>query len=555
MQSLYFLVKIILSGILFPVIILNKRAVISFFVCAVLSVGLILRVAVINDTLSSDAAASQSSRRIQVASSRGMIYDRNMVPLVNNQEKTLLAVDPTAEAMESLKLQLTAEEYDIACEKAANGKPFLLECESYNEDCDSVVAMTVYQRYASTENAVHTIGYLDSQGNGIYGIEKAFESLLDKYSGTLSVRYSADATGRMLRGDDFEIVSDGYGSDGGIVLTIDSEIQRICQEAAKRNGLETGAIVVLDAKTSEILALSSFPAFDRENMTASLMSTTSPFLNRVLSAYSVGSVFKPVVAAAALETGIDEDTTFECKGYVMVNGQRFNCHKKDGHGVLDMAQATAVSCNAYFIQLSELVGAEKIIETASALGFGTEITLCDYMKSSEGNLPDVLSIDSAPALANLSFGQGTLLATPLQIAAVYCAFANGGYYRQPYILKEMINDNRNVTAYYKNEINSKVLTESICEKVGEMLSLTVSDGSGKLAKPMCYDAAGKTATAETGWIENGEEIYHTWFAGYYPDDEPEYVIVVFNENGDSSSTDCAPVFRDIADGITSLYGS
>lgn len=533
--------------------ILNKRAVISFLVCMLLCVSLVLRVAVINRNLASDAVTSQSTRRIYIASSRGMIYDRNMLPLVNRREKTVLIVDPTQEAMSCLDAQLTEAEYAVACENAEAGKPFLLECESWQGECASIEAVTVYERYSSTDTAVHAIGYTDSSGNGASGIEKALDSLLNEYSGQLSVRYSADATGGMLRGNDFEIISDGFASEGGIVLTIDREIQRVCEESVKRNGLEAGGAVVLDVGTSEILALVSFPCFNRDNMAESLTAEDSPFLNRVLNAYSVGSVFKPVVAAAALETGISENTLFECKGYVTVNGQRFNCHKKDGHGLINMSQAVAVSCNSYFIQLGQLIGAEIIIETASALGLGEEIELCEGMSSSGGILPDASEIDSAPALANLSFGQGTLLSTPLQIAAVYCAFANGGYYRQPYILKEMVNENSEITAYYKNEISNKVLPDSVCDKVNTMLGLTVTDGSGKLAKPMCYDAAGKTATAQTGWIKNGEEVCHTWFAGYYPAQNPRYVIVVFNEVGSSSSTDCAPVFRDIADGITGVF--
>ena len=84
-----------------------------------------------------------------------------------------------------------------------------------------------------------------------------------------------------------------------------------------------------------------------------------------------------------------------------------------------------------------------------------------------------------------------------------------------------------------------------------MLEETVVSGSGKLAAPMMYNAAGKTATAETGWIENGREIVHTWFAGYYPAHNPKYVIVVFKEDGSSSATECAPIFRDIVDNISS----
>ena len=104
----------------------------------------------------------------------------------------------------------------------------------------------------------------------------------------------------------------------------------------------------------------------------------------------------------------------------------------------------------------------------------------------------------------------------------------------------------------KNEINEKVLSDSVNNEIRSLLEETVLTGSGKLAKPMCCDAAGKTATAETGMTKNGSSIVHTWFAGYFPSDSPEYVVVVFKEDGDTSSTDCAPVFRDVADGIEAL---
>lgn len=514
-----------------------------------MSAALLFRIGTLASSQYSEAGATQSSRRIDVAETRGVIYDRNMIPLVNREFSIVLAVNPTENAMNTLKESITADEYKNAVEKSKKGTPFLLYVEKYSGSSDDIIEMTVYNRYSPSDAAAHIIGYPDSNGNGASGLEKAFEDLMDKHSGKLYVRYSADANGKLLRGHKFEAVSDNYASSAGLVLTLDYKIQRVCENVMERNNIENGAVVVLDAQTSEILALASSPFFDRDNMSLSLSDYNSPFLNRALSSYSVGSVFKPVVAAAALDMGVSEDTVFNCEGYVTVNGKRFNCHKKDGHGEIDMTEAMAVSCNSYFIRLGQLAGAENIIDMASQLGFGARITLAGSVASVAGNLPSADEIDSAASLANLSFGQGTLLATPLQIGALYCAFANGGYYREPYILREVVEENGDVSAYYKNETNNKVLTDSVCEKICSMLKETVANGSGKLAAPMGYEAAGKTATAETGWIENGREIVHTWFAGYCPADAPEYVIVIFKEDGNSAATECAPIFRDIADNI------
>ncbi|MBR3868351.1 MAG: penicillin-binding protein 2 [Clostridia bacterium] len=527
-----------------------KRSVVSFFIVTLLFSAMLFRIAYISDTLSAQAGSQKSSRLMTVGHTRGMIYDRNMKPLVNREMYTVLVVNPTAEAMTVLEEQLQPDEYATAQENAKAGRPFLLRCDTYNGECEDIKNVIVYDRYSGNDTAVHLIGYLDSEGNGISGVEKAFDSLLKEHSGTFSVRYNADASGKTLSGMGLETVNNNYDSRGGIVLTIDSEIQRICENSMKWNNLEKGAVVVLDVATSEILAMASTPVFDRENLSVALRNDDSPFLNRALESYAVGSVFKPVVAVAALENGINTDVIFNCDGCSEVSGVRFNCHKRTGHGMNDMLDAMSVSCNSYFINLGQAVGADDIILSAYSLGFGKEIVLCDSIISDMGNLPDTDNIDSLPALANLSFGQGALLATPLQIAAAYCAFANGGYYREPYVLKNMIGYNGEITAYYKNEINNKVLPDSVCEEISEMLAETVKNGSGKLASPMVGDAAGKTATAETGRNDGNKKIVNTWFAGFYPAENPEYVIVIFREDGNSSSTDCAPVFRDIADCIS-----
>lgn len=531
-------------------IITGKRVSGLFFVFAFIASALIFRIASVQQSQYSDAAENQSARVLTLGETRGMIYDRNTAPLVNKTSHTAIAVNPTAKTSEYLKNCLSAEDYEKILPSLNAGKPFTAVCDSYSGECDGIISSVVYDRYSPDDNAAHIIGYLDSDGRGVSGIEKSFDALLSGASGSLSVRYYASSNGAALGGKGFETVNDNYDSREGVVLTLDSRIQRICESVMERDNLEKGAVVVLKADTSEILALASSPSFDRNDLSASLESGDSPFLNRALGAYAVGSVFKPVVAAAALEQGISRDAVFDCPGFVDIGSNRFNCHKQSGHGENDMTAAMAASCNAYFIKLGSQVGAESIISKASLFGFGKEITLCDGIASASGTLPSSDDIDSAPALANLSFGQGELLASPLQIAAVYCAFANGGYYREPYILKEIVDKNGNATAYYKNEINNKVLTDKACSEIVSMLKETVESGSGMLAKPMGFGAAGKTATAETGLLdENGEKTVHTWFAGFFPADEPEYVIVVFKEDGNASSTDCAPVFRDIADAI------
>ena len=525
---------------------MEKRTVFSFFIMCMISAALIMRIGYVSSTLTADTGTDNSYRVIDVASSRGMIYDRNMIPLVNVSSHSMLFVNPTRDA-----LSFVTQQKGVTLSLTGTGrKPILVRCDYTENSHPDVTEIIVYDRYSSEDVAVHLTGYTDNEGNGVSGIEKSFDSILNAFSGNVSVRYQAAANGMMLAGHGAEIVSNSYASRGGIVLTIDRNVQKICEDAMNRNSLNKGAVVVLDVLTGEILALASNPVFDRTDLGKSLDDKSQPFVNRALSAYAVGSVFKTVVAAAALESGISESLCFECTGNVNVSGVVFNCHERNGHGLIDMTQAMAVSCNCYFIKLGQLLGAEKIVKTASLMGLGKEIVLCNGMASSQGNLPSAEDIDSLPFLANLSFGQGTLLATPLQIAALYQVFATDGYYTVPYVTKNMVDEDGKVYAEYRNDSSVKVLSEDVCEKITRMLEKTVTDGSGKNAAPMTGVAAGKTATAETGKTENGEKMVHTWFAGYYPSESPRYVIVVFREDGNNSGADTAPVFRDIVDSLS-----
>ncbi len=531
------------------VIILEKRVVVSFFCFCLIVALLVYRIADINLTLTETADVQSGVKSLFVAQSRGLIYDCNMNPLVGTQKKQVLFVNPSESAMAYLENELNASDYQKAQQAAADKKPFLLECDGYDGEHNDVISLDVYERYSENDLAVHITGYLDSNGNGVGGIEKAFNSILNDFSGSLRVSYTSDAQGVALGGMGYTVINEDYASPGGIVLTLDSEIQRVCEQALENSSIEKGAVVVLDVKTGEIAAAACKPSFDKTNLALSLTDSGSPFVSRYLNSYSVGSVFKPVVAAAALQQGISADTFYECSGSVVVNGIKFNCHKKTGHGMLNMSQAMAVSCNCYFIKLGQDVGADAILTLASQLGLGKKIDLCDSLSSSSGNLPEVSEIDSLPALANLSFGQGTLLATPLQIAALYSTFANGGYYVKPYLLKSMVDENEEIYAEYINDQPVRILTSDVCKGVNSMLAETVKNGSGILAAPANSQAAGKTATAETGQYENGTQIVHTWFAGYFPVEAPKYTVVVFREDGETSSTDCAPVFREIANGI------
>ena len=505
-----------------------------------------LRVALIMDADYSTAAAVNSARTVTVATSRGYIYDRNYVPLVNRVKQHQAAVLPCAQALEALGGNFDDTQVDIL----QDGKPYVVSTFYRRPDTDTVKYFDTAIRYGTS--AAHIVGYTNAEGSGVCGIEQSFDALLSDTSGTVEVSYTADAWGNALPTGSLTLREKNYDSKGGVRLTLDSYIQEVCEAAAEQFRLTAGAIVVLKADTAEILASVSVPTFDPANPAASLQDETSPFLNRALTPYATGSIFKVVTAAAALEQGIDPNFSYTCTGSIDVGGTIFHCHKHDGHGTLDMTGALANSCNTYFIALAQEIGGKPILELSKQLGLGSSNALAASITDATGTLPDEKSLSNSGEIANFAFGQGTLSTTPLQMAAVYAAIANGGIYIRPYLLMEQLNNHGDAVAEYIPDAGVRVMQTTTAETIGGMLQVTVTDGSGRNAQPSTTTAAGKTATAQSGIFSDGEEILRTWFCGYFPADNPEYVISVMKENGSSPTTDCAPIFKFIAD---SLYPS
>lgn len=521
-----------------------KRAVIFYTVFAIAFWGLNLRVAYIIKSDSVNASVGNSDRIITAADSRGYIYDRNFYPLVNAVTIHKAAVIP----YDGIETELAGNTSKEDIELVKKGKPCIITVDYKRKNSAYVKYFDVVDRYGQSKNFSHIVGYTDSQnGSGLAGMEKSFDELLSECSGSVKVKYSVDARGFALPDCEPEIVNESYNLKGGVRLTIDSNLQNICCKAAELYSLDRGAVVVLDSKTCEILACTSVPEYDPDNIADCLNDEKAPFLNRYLTSYTVGSVFKPITAAAALENGIGKDYSYECTGSINVGGITFHCHKKDGHGKLDMSSAMAVSCNTYFISLALQVGGEKIRSMASALGFGEKYYLTDTISSDAGSLPSDEELSNIGGTANLSFGQGSLTATPLHLAAVYSCIASGGIYTKPYILMQQLNRDGDSFAEFVPDAGVRVMSENTASVLKDFLNNTVKNGSGKNAEPNKKTAAGKTATAQTGIFENGEEIHRTWFCGYFPAEKPKYTVVVLKEDGTSPTVDCAPIFKYIAD--------
>ena len=504
--------------------------------------------ALASDSALSDAAAYQSTKTVLFSSSRGLIYDRNLEPLAGRESTAAAVVFPGEADPAVLEMLLSG---DSLLEAMRSRLPFLTAARL--PESDGVYFFERPVRYSEGQTAVHLVGYLDGAGCGIYGIEKAFESLLSGAGPSVSVTYSADAYGNLIGTPAIDAEHGDGGKDAAVVLTIDTEIQRVAEAVLKRH-LAKGAAVVMDVQNGDILASASVPAFDPRDPAASLDDGDSPFLNRAFSAYAVGSTFKLAVAAAALESGISPDYEVYCSGEVDVNGQIFHCHWAAGHGELDMATAMKYSCNPYFITLAREVGGKKILEMAQNLGFGSPCDFWDGIGAGAGTLPSEEELQNPAELASFAFGHGKLSATPVQQAALISAVANGGKAVTPRLIKGIYGADGAYTETPSYEPNP-VMRESTAALLREMAKNVLTEEAISAAMPAEGGAGGKTASAQTGqYGEDGEEIIEAWFIGYFPAENPRYAVVVLAEDAESGAADAAPLFKEIADRIGALGG-
>ncbi|MBO5064842.1 MAG: penicillin-binding protein 2 [Clostridia bacterium] len=490
--------------------------------------------------------ATQPGLRVKdISSTRGVIYDRSLHPLVNNAYTYVACVKPTHTAINLLK---SKNEQQAVLEKAIKGYFLALPAKTdiYGNTND-IKTLTVFERYP-TNTALHLIGYTDSDCEGVCGIEKYFDKQLTESGGKLSVAYYSDATGRILLNEPVEIRNEGYYDKDGIVLTVDKNMQEITETALRNGNIDKGAAVVLDVKTSEILACASTPVYDRNNIAKYINNENSPFLNRALCAYPVGSVFKVVTAVSALENGIEMQNYF-CNGSIEKSKTIFNCSNTKGHKAVDLSSALAYSCNPYFIELGTKIGARSLLTTAENLGFGKNTDLGNGYFTDSGILPQISELNSEAAVGNFAFGQGKFTATPLQIASLFATIGNNGIYNEPSLIKGATDKAGAYSPELKYE-GVKVLKESTCSTIKAALTKTVTEGTGKSAFSSLFNSCSKTATAQSGqYDEQGNEIKYCWFAGFFPYESPEYVICILKENGVSGGGDCAPVFKEIAENI------
>ena len=532
---------------------MSRRIISVFFVIICLFGFLFFRLSsLIQAEELTQVAQTHGTYSLKIPQRRGEIYDCNFKSFVNADTTYLAAVAPTLQSYQALENHVQSR--DELLELLEAGKPFLIQVDTLDIVCKGVQVFPVQERYADEADgglAAHIIGYLNGDGEGVSGVEQAYGDFLKKNGSTVTVRYAVNAAGQMLGEDSIEIQRQGEDNHRGVVLTLDRNIQQIVQNAAKGR-IDSGAVLVMDVNTGDIKASASYPTFSQKDVASALNREDSPLFNRAMGAYNVGSTFKLCTTAAALESGISPNLGYTCTGEIDVDGQIFHCHRRQGHGYMDLKHATESSCNPFFIHLSLLLGGSPISSMASRMGFGREtVLLPDVLTSAAGSLPSGSELRNPAAVANFGFGQGTLMATPVQIAQMISSIANGGNAVTPRLVQGISDEQGQALAQDQPQVQpARIFSEDTAKVIRENMIAVVEEGSGKQAKPIQGGAGGKTASAQTGtYREDGTEIVQAWFAGFYPASEPKYAIVVLNEGMESGGDYAAPIFKKICDGL------
>jgi len=474
--------------------------------------------------------------------------------------------------------------------------------------------LSVSRNYPFNENYTHVLGYVSEASEkdilnneiikntfvpglkvGKTGLEKTFESELIGTNGV--ERYEVNAYGKRISQLDHTAGLNGKT----IQLTIDTEIQKLCNELLKDMA---GSISVMDIYTGEIVAMQSSPSFDpnlflfginQDDWQLIRNNPLKPLVNKTLSGlYSPGSTFKPIVALSALENGIiDENFKVNCTGKIEMYGQTYHCWKKKGHGIVDLKSGMKQSCDTYFYEIARKLGVDRLKETSLKFGLGKKVLDETFSNEKKGLIPDTKwkknNLGKGWVIGETlitGIGQGYTQTTPLQLCLMTAQLANGGFKIYPKIIVEengktsedtkllmnknsknldVKNDKLKVTSelfsfidkerherLFKNSKNIKLVREAMFASTNEVRGTSYSS---RIEDPK-YQFAGKTGTSQVKRITKADreldlktldipynERDHALYIAFGPYKKPRYALSIVIEHGGSGSSTAAPIAK------------
>ncbi|HZE37039.1 MAG TPA: penicillin-binding protein 2 [Candidatus Eisenbacteria bacterium] len=529
-----------------------------------------------------------------VAAPRGILFDRNGLALVDNRPAFTLSLIPreiddrdTVMARLSVLLKIPLRELEDALERVPpdSFRPVrvrrgltleeVTKVEERKLELPGVVVEVEPERvYPTSTFAAHLLGYVrevsdDQMKQGRYRRgdmigQSGLERLLDEYlrGRDGGERIEVDALGRPV-----QVMRREEPDPGAQVITT---VDRRIQEAAERAMVgRSGAVIVMDPRNGDVLAMTSSPAFELDRLTGNLdkeewlkviRDPLTPLMNRALqSQYAPGSVFKVVVAAAGLQEGTltPMDRTY-CNGEFHLGNWTFKDWKEGGHGHVDTRTALIHSCNIFFYQAGLKVGPAAIARYAEAFGLGSPSGI-DLGGEKAGLVPFLdgrRRIDGrkwqAGDTVNMSIGQGQVLVTPMQVARMMSAVANGGVLWRPRLVQRVERVDGSLAYSSSSKTTGRVdLSPIVWAFLRQALSGVVNEGgTGGAARIPGVEVAGKTGTAQSvSKSDSAKGQDHAWFASFAPARDPEVVVVVLVERGGKGGQVAAPIARQIYQAI------
>ena len=586
-----------------------------FVVFGILTIQL-ARLQLVNGDTFRQRAETNRLRQEPVIPTRGLIYDRNGVPLVENKAgfaAAVVAADVPLERQTEISIALqeivgvpagdVEEQLDV---RRASNDPFTPAI--VKDDLPEAKAFALRERlsqlpgvrviveprrfYPEGRLLSHVLGfvgridedeYAERADNGYEmndyigksGVEFTYEAALRGTPGQRDVE--ADASGRALRVIDEDRAQPG----GNVVLSIDVELQRKATEIIQgaMGVSRNAAAVVIDVRTGELLSLVSMPQYDNNIFTTDVDEASwakirddpgKPLVNHAIAEmYPPGSTFKMITGLAALQEGVaSAGTTIFSPGVIYVQNEydpniRYPFKDWAPLGSLNFYRGVAMSSDVYFYYLAggspdgyqfQGLGATRLADWTRRFGLGA-VTGIDIPGESEGLVPDPKwkenNVGGTWTLGDtyhFGIGQGYVAATPIQMALVTAAIANGGNLLQPHVLKEVRSSTGQILPMNRQNIRRNLNIDARNLNVmREGMRQVVDSGTAQTAKSRFTQVAGKTGTAEFG-PQRGDGSYqeHGWFTGYAPFNDPQIAVVVFLEQGNGAGT-AAPAAAKIFD--------
>ncbi len=420
----------------------------------------------------------------------------------------------------------------------------------YNTRQDTFSDRVVRGNIESSDGEVlaRTNVYDDGSEERVYPYENVFAHVVG-YDSNGKSGLESEANFQLLTSHQFFLdqmkneFRDRKNTGDTVVSTLDTGLQVTAYNAL---GDRRGAVVALEPSTGKILVQVSKPDFDPNTIAENwdwLVSdeNNSSLLDRATNgAYPPGSTFKVVMALDYFRTkGSFEGYSYLCQGSITLDDHTISCYNGTVHGQEDFYSAFASSCNCAFADMGSSIGASSMRKTAEDLLFNKKLPLSSYKKSSF-----TLDKDSpVPLIMQTAIGQGNTLVSPMHMALITSAVANGGILMKPYLIDQVKSVDGEVVKTTQPEVYKKLMTTNEANLLGKLMKNVVEYGTASALSGRGYTAAGKTGSAE--FDENGSS--HSWFIGYSNVDHPDLAVAVIVENGGTGSQAAVPIAGEIFD--------